>query len=306
MTGYFTISLDTELSWGSFDTAGVATHREAYLNTRDVVDGLCGLFETYEIPATWALVAHLLDDCGGEHQKRLSPAYDELNEWYDSLPCSSGIDRELWYAPELLDRIRSCAVPQEVGLHGYTHLVFSEYSRSVAATELETAIAIAREHGIDPVSFVYPRNRIAHRDVLREHGIEVYRGVDARWYEHTPLGPGRKLARFADESLQMTPPVVEPRMRDGLVEVPGSQILRPFHGGWQYTPRQSQIARAKKGLQRAAETGRIFHLWFHPFNLALESERLLDSLDEILTYANALREDDRLEIKPLQCYRNSV
>jgi peptidoglycan/xylan/chitin deacetylase (PgdA/CDA1 family) len=305
MTGYFTLSLDTELAWGSFDTVGVSAHREAFLNTRDVVDDLCSLFDQYDISATWALVAHLLADCDGEHPASSGDAYEELNEWYEPLPCSNDTDRELWYAPELPDRIRACSARQEIGLHGYTHLLFPEYSRAAATAELERAFSVARDYGIEPDSFVYPRNRIGHRDILREHGIDVYRGIDRRWYEQASLEPVRKLARFADEASQLTPPVVEPRVRDGLVEVPGSQIFRPNHGGWQYTPRRSQVVRAKKGLERAVETDRVFHLWFHPFNLAREPGPLIGALEDILAHANSLREDGRLEVRPLQWYADA-
>ncbi|EMA71067.1 DUF2334 domain-containing protein [Halorubrum distributum] len=294
--GRFVISLDTELSWGSFDTAGVEYHKQAYRNTREVVDGLCSLFDAYEVPVTWALVMHLFDDCDGNHELN-SPQFDWV-DWNTAMPCVTDTDQELWYAPEVLERIRSTTVDHEIGLHGYSHLILGAdgCTRSTAQSEVEKAVAVANRCGIDPETYIFPRNEIGHLDVLRDNGLQFFRGVDARWYERRLSGVLQKPLRFADETLQWTPPVVSPRKRDGLVELPGSQILRPFDGPWHYTPADSQLVRAKRGLNRAAQTGQVFHLWFHPFNLGTSIARHLSLMEEIVSYAAELRDRDEIEI----------
>jgi len=42
-------------------------------------------------------------------------------------------------------------------------------------------------------------------------------------------------------------------------------------------------------LDLAAEQKRIFHLWFHPTNMAFEIEKMFDGLRAILQYATELR-----------------
>lgn len=291
--GQFVISLDTEMSWGSFDTAGVEHHEQAYRNTREVIDGLCSLFDTYEVPATWALVMHLFDDCDGNHVLS-SPHFDSDS----SIPCTTDTDRELWYAPEILDRIRSTTVEHEIGLHGYTHLILGAdgCTRSAAQSEVEKALSVANHHGINPETYVFPRNGIGHIDILRDNGLQFFRGVDARWYERRLSGPLKKPLRFVDEALKWTPPVVSPRERNGLIELPGSQILRPSRGPWQYTPANSQLSRAKRGLDRAAQTGKVFHLWFHPFNLGISPTYHLSLVEKIVSYAAKLRDRGEIEI----------
>jgi len=293
--GVFTLSLDTELAWGSFDKDGVERFGDAYRQTPSVVERLCACFDEYDVSATWALVAHLLADCpthGGPDDEGDA----ERAAWLSRAPCSTGVDRSLWYVPDLLETIRGCDTPQDVGLHGYSHLVFGDHSRAAADAELRDALAVADEVGLDPASFVYPRNEVAHVDLLAEHGFDVFRGVDARWYEQAPLGAGRKPLRFLDEATARAPPAVEPTARQGVVCVPGSQVLRPAHGPWAWTPTGSQARRARKGLDRAVDTGGIFHLWWHPFNLAGDVDHHLAVLEDILTYVDALRADDDLEI----------
>jgi len=294
--GVFTISLDTELGWGSFDKGSLDRHETAYRNTPAVVDRLCTLFDRYDVSATWAFVAHLFDDCGGAH-----PDLEAASEWYGQLPCMRDADRTLWYAPDLFETVRECSPPQEVGLHGYSHLVFADHDRATADRELAAAVEAAARHGVDPVSFVFPRNRIAHASLLADHDFEVYRGVNDRWYERPGVPErGRKPLRFAAEALATTPPVVTPVERDGVVCVPGSQVFRPDHGGWGLTPDGTQVTRATKGLERAATTGGVFHLWCHPFNLARNPADLLAKFGTILERAAALRADGRLDVAPLR------
>lgn len=301
-SGTFVVSLDTELAWGTFDTeAGYRPFEEAYRRTPSVVRELCSLFETYEIPATWAVVAHLFEDCGGEHDcTRVD--LDWIDDWYGSLPCRNGVDQELWYAPEILDTIRSCSVPQEVGLHGYSHLILGAdgCSREVVRREVNAAIDALNAQGISPSSFVFPRNDIGHLNVLADAGIEVIRGVDDIWFEKQDLPRTiRKPFRFANEALSWAPPVVTPRKRNGVIEIPGSQVFRPFHGGWQFAPERTRVARAKKGLEAAAETGQIFHLRFHPFDFGFEPDRMLEFFEQVLEYVTTLQRRGELSVRTL-------
>jgi|AntRauMinimDraft_4_1070384.scaffolds.fasta_scaffold02396_2 hypothetical protein len=92
--GVFTISLDTELAWGAFDKGNVDRYEDAYRNTPEVINRLCDLFDEYEIPATWAVVSHLLESCDGDHSDRLSPDFEWVDDWFGELPCASGMDED--------------------------------------------------------------------------------------------------------------------------------------------------------------------------------------------------------------------
>lgn len=301
--GIFTISLDTELAWGTFDKRNIKQYEEAYRNTPQVINRLCELFDEYTIPATWAVVSHLLEHCDGNHSDRTAPDFEWVDNWFSMLPCAREMDKNLWYAPWLIDRIQDCETEQEIGLHGSTHMQLGADGclRQHAEEEIETAVETLRSHGVEAKSFVLPRNDIGHVSVLRKYGIETYRGINARWYERASVPAAMKPPlRFVDEVVCKTPPVVEPVERDGIVEIPGSQVFRPSHDGWQHTPDGSSVARAKKGLQRAARTGGVFHLWFHPFNLGHKPERDLARLESVLITAAKLSEEDALAFRQLK------
>jgi peptidoglycan/xylan/chitin deacetylase (PgdA/CDA1 family) len=302
-TGTFVISLDTELAWGTFDTKkGYNALETAYRRTPNIVRELCSFFETYEISATWAVVAHLFKDCCGRHDLP-EVKLDWIDDWYGSLPCLNGMDTDLWHAPEVLEAIQSCSISQEVGLHGYSHLILGAdgCSREVAEQEVKAAIDVLNSHDISPSSFVFPRNKIGHLDVLADAGIEVVRGHDRVWFEERELPRSvRKPFRFVNEALSWTPPVTTPREQSGLVEIPGSQAFRPFHDGWQFSPKQTRVKRAKKGLDAAAKTGKIFHLRFHPFDFGFEPDRMLGLLEQVLEYASMLRDRGCINVRPMR------
>jgi len=294
--GLFVISLDTELAWGSFDTGEFSQHETAYQNTRSVIQDLCSLFDAYNMPTTWALVMHLLEDCDG-HSQCPRPQFEWVN-WYDELPCITGVDQNIWHTPDILRMIESTKVEHEIGLHGYTHMILGDpgCTPEAAQYEINKAIQIANRWDIDPQTYIFPRNNIGHLDILSKSGLSYYRGVDSYWYEKFSYSVVQKPMRFIDETFKRAPPVVSPRRKeDGLVELPGSQILRPYNGPWKYSPKNSQLSRAKKGLSKAARTGNIFHLWFHPFNLSLNKSNHLNLVNDILAHASQLRRDGQIE-----------
>ncbi|WP_159904798.1 polysaccharide deacetylase family protein [Salinirussus salinus] len=307
-SGALVVSLDTELVWGMFDTGPVDPVR--YAGTRSVIRNLLDLFDRYQIPVTWALVTHLLIDCRGSEPNEQSYSDScERDNRNVALPCQQEMDPELWYEPRVLNWLENARMDHDIGSHTHTHLVFSESTREDARVDIEQSMAVAKRYNIDLSSFVYPRNEIDHQDLLSDVGFEVYRGINSRWHERLQMPTTlRKGARFAEETIQWTPPTVLPRTESGLVEVPGSQVFRPYHGGWQYTPVHSQRTRAIAGLNRAAQTGRIFHLWFHPFNFARNSGQLLNALEATLAHAEHLRDDDRLDVLTMrqvaEAYRN--
>ena len=110
----------------------------------------------------------------------------------------------------------------------------------------------------------------------------------------------KRLGHLADVVLARRPPVGLPEeVLPGLWNLPGSMIYFPMHGRRRHIPLSRRVARAVKGLNAAAEQRRIFHLWFHPTNLAFETDAMFDGLRRIFERASALRSSGELSIKPM-------
>ena len=109
-----------------------------------------------------------------------------------------------------------------------------------------------------------------------------------------------RVGHIVDVVAARRPPVVLPnRSADGIWNVPGSMLYFPMHGRRRLIPLSVRVRRAHKGLDRAARERRIFHLWFHPTNLADETERMFAGLRRILERARELGEGGDLVNAPM-------
>lgn len=308
--GVFTLSLDFELIWGTHDLYGPERFRaDCELERREIIERLLALFAELQISATWCAVGHLfLDRCQAEHgHKHPEIVRSEHgwfpHDWFVHDPCETEDDHSIFVGRSLIEKIRACPTPQEIGSHGFSHIVLGDAgcSRATAASELAACVRVAQEQGIELRSFAFPRNLVGHLDVLREYGFTCYRGPEPHWYERESW-PSlvKRLASLSGVLLATKPPLVLPELTAvGLWNIPGSMIYFPPHGLRRYVPVSLRIKRAVKGLRAAARTRRVFHLWFHPTNLAIEMEAMFDGLRAILEEACTLRERNELDILPM-------
>jgi len=252
---------------------------------REIVRRLLGLFRTHELPVTWAFVGRLLDDSRG---------FDGLRG-----------DQGCWYAPDLVEAIRNDPVDHEIATHSYGHVYFGESSAEAVSEDLMRAKAVHETHGLPFRSLVFPRNQVAHLDIVAQAGIEVFRSVDAgvleavsRWAPQL-----RPLVNLADKALPLAPPVVQPVRRDhGLIELPSSLLLIGRNGLRKVVSPAALRAKLRAGLTRAVETGELFHLWFHPSNFYTGLESQLDVLDDALGKAAELRSQGQLDVLPMGAF----
>ena len=288
------LSIDTEMAWGMVHRHGVKENERAYARTREAVDGLLELLDKYEIRATWAMVGHLmLRSCapegGVKHPDVARPDYSWFAEdWFEQDPASGVDDAPFWYGPDILEQIRACRVPQEIGSHSFSHITVGDpgYSREAFATELAKCNELAAERGLELKSFVYPRNIVGHTDVLAEFGFTSYRGDAPCWYDgygHFAWRIGHKIDNFLPHS----PPVVLPVKEGGVWNIPASYYYphsEPRWNDWgRLMPLWLRTRKIIRGVRKAQKQQRIFHLWFHPYNIASNPERLLKGLDRVLS-----------------------
>jgi hypothetical protein len=287
-TGIFTLSLDFELIWGTLDKPKHRRFRRLCAIEREsVIDGLLDLFAEYQISATWCTVGHLFLDRKHDTDA-MAPA---------------GCDAGILYARDLIGKIRSCPTFQEIGSHTFTHRVFDDTkcTPSIANRELADSARVAAEMGLQMKSFAFPRNGVAHLDLLAKHGFTVFRGQDLRWYARGPRTHWyHRIGHLVDIFFQTVPATVLPIWHEeGIWEIPGSMLFTPSHGLRCVVPASARVRRAQRGLRAAVANGRIFHLWFHPTDLVVRKEAMLDSLRQILETASQLRESGRLVILPM-------
>jgi peptidoglycan/xylan/chitin deacetylase (PgdA/CDA1 family) len=308
--GVFTISIDFELIWGTLDLFGrEGFQRACELERKLVIDRLLDLFVEFNIPATWCVLGHLLlDHCmpedGLKHPEIVRPSHSWCaGDWFDNDPGGNEESAPLFFGRSLIEKIRVCPVPQEIGGHSFSHVIFGDAgcSRETAESEVWACLQAGRDLGIEMRSFAFPRNQVGHLDVLKENGFLNYRGPEPDWFEGKRWPTVvKRLGHLWDVLVATEPPVVLPQRTDvGLWNIPGSMIYFPMHGLRRYIPVSRRVRRAMKGLNAAVEQRRVFHLWFHPTNFADETEVMFSGLRSILDRASSLRARNRLTILPM-------
>ncbi|WP_246982235.1 polysaccharide deacetylase family protein [Halorientalis marina] len=281
---------------------------------------LLSLFETYDVPATWAVVGRL---CTTEDT--IAPPAAE--EWFTDGATESfdrdaaavvgerrALARDLT-APWLVDALAENPVEHDIGSHSYSHPRFTNVSRELAVADVEAATAALEGWNPDPDSFVYPFNAVAHRDVLAEAGFTCYRGtagpdagqessVDRHPFHPLELVPERpkELAGWAFDRLSEAvtwtvgssgPGLVEPELDDsGLVAVPSSlpslyRMPVAVRSALRDAGRYPLARVATRGVDRAVERDRTIHLWFHPADF--HTERDFRSLERVLEHVHRRR-----------------
>jgi hypothetical protein len=198
------------------------------------------------------------------------------------------------YAPGLINLIRKYP-SQEIGTHTFSHYFCLEPGQDLKAfvSDLEAAFKAAEKYNLRFKSLVFPKNQINNEYLpfCRNMGITSYRGLpDSKI--HWPVNmSGRKPPlyirglRLMDSYFKVTGnnsysigkiPAELP------IAIPYSRFLRPYRKEFKvFEP--LRVKRIKKEMEYAAKTGRLYHLWWHPYNFGNyldENLRLLKQIAE--------------------------
>lgn len=300
--GAFLLSLDTELAWGGLHNGRFRERESMIQATRPLIGRLLGLLARYDVHATWAVVGHLfLDGCPAgsvKHPELVRPDYPWIEgDWLDPVPCSTEARDPRWYAPDVIEAILSCPARQEIGSHAFSHVIAGHpgCSRQCFESEVRACVDAARQWGLKLTSFVFPRNSVAHLDVLVEHGFRAFRASTqgGPWTELP--GPLGKMARGLRWVTPSAPLTSEPEHRGGLWCLPDTSFYLHREGSAGWLPVRGRVWRTASGLEEAANERRLFHLYLHPFNLASDPDGLLGGLEQIFGIVARLRDRGTLD-----------
>ncbi|WP_254862665.1 polysaccharide deacetylase family protein [Halovivax gelatinilyticus] len=287
--GSVVISIDAELGWGFHDLESppnerIERARWGWQTTRALLDA-------HEIPATWAVVGHLmLESCDGIHEAHPAP-----EGWFERERTEWRSRRDLRFGPDLVESLVESPVDHEIASHSFSHVLFDDpgTTSELARAECERAVELADAWNLSLDSFVFPRNGVGHRDALADAGFIAYR---SRTDEAEGLYPVVRDV-LSPRSMLVTPRVDE----YGLVDVPPSLFAFGFEDRFRRiaeTVRDDPMVElARRGIDQAATGDGIFHLWFHPNNVttAADSTRLR----RILTYVSRRRADGSLSVETM-------
>lgn len=301
MAGTLIVSLDFELFWGMLDVLPLEQYQENVLGGRTAIPVLLELFRKHGIHATWATVGFQFAESYSELQPFLPP--EELRPTYSNPELTPyqtfskiGKDEKeapCFYGASLIRKIARCP-GQEIGSHTFSHYYCREAGQTLRQFEVDmkAAVAIAKAKGYNLTSVVFPRNQSTpeHTAILRKQGFTAYRDEENDWiHRHIPIVLLKRALKLMDVYFPLTGPGgYVPRNEDGIVNLMGSRMYKPFFKPAAFLEKQ-KIRRIKRQMLYAAKKGKTFHLWWHPHNLGTRTQFHFAQLEEIFSYYEQLQ-----------------
>lgn len=297
----FTLSLDVEMAWGSWRDG--TWPWEAFEAEPEIVRRLDALATSLRTPFTFGVVGAL---AGGQIERLraadpalgVDAAFPELAGGYHRgtvprigqvLACP-----DAWFDSTVVDLLRASSAGHEVCSHTFFHALPRSADRLPADIE-----AGCRATG-EVSTLIFPRDAVDFTGALPRAGIRVYRGTGESAYlrgRGKPRHVGR-VRHLLDQALGRPAPLA--RVLPGPVTcLTTSAFLTLRTGVRRRIPARILRKRFIEPLHDAVRDGRNYHLWTHPWNLALPGSDGLDLLAEVLGAAAALQDRGDLKVRTM-------
>jgi peptidoglycan/xylan/chitin deacetylase (PgdA/CDA1 family) len=291
MTGTFLLTFDSEGKWGIVDCL---TPRDRRCYTSQRLEAAYGevlsLLQKYRIGATFAFTAAFsmsrsefgqlrpdIDSCGATGAPWMSQALREIEK----------DDGDGWFAPSCFQAVKE-ARTHEIGSHGFSHVPWGApyATRKLLDAELSLNRKVAGFDAESVQTFVYPRNQVAHKDLLPLHGFHTFRGARRSF--------GRPANLMREFNLFSTSEQFDPTERLPLA-MPAGHFLNWRRGLRRCVPMSLTVARWEHMLRHAARTGGVVHAWTHPENF-VDADSMFSLLEKVLRFVADEREAGRMRV----------
>ncbi len=308
--GTLLVSLDFELFWGVQDCHTYDDYGQNVLGGRKAVPQLLEIFKKHDIHASWATVGMMFAESKDEILK-YSPS-DKLRPHYENKALSpyrlldkigdNEAEEPYYFGKSLIDLVAEYP-NQEIASHTYSHYYARENGQNLDefSADIIAAKIIGKAKGYDVKTLVFPRNQSKDEYVssMLENGYTAFRGEEEDWIHKISINPIKRMFRLADSYINLTGSATYAKSdfeKGELHNFHGSRFLRPYN----HTLRlfeKLKIRRVKGQMKAAAKHGKIMHLWWHPHNIGVNTERNLKNINEIFDYYDFLREKYGMESK---------
>lgn len=291
MPARFILSFDCEGKWGVADNLTARRNAELSLDRlRRAYRDVLAVLDEFGVAASFAFVGTFSLDA--ERLRELLPALQDLSRtapgYLDEAVAGCGRKgAEGWVGDWAVEAVANASTSHELALHGATHLPWDwpGVTADVARDELGLLFD-ARAPLLERTStYIYPRNAVAHREVLDEFGI-----VGAR----DRRGRSSRVASLLAEFDVWTEPDADPPAAVP-VRIPAGHYINWRHGARRAVPVGVSRVRARRMLERAAQCDGVVHYWTHPENIAA-APGTLELLRGIVEDVARMRDGGRCEV----------
>lgn len=301
--GLFVISLDFELMWGVWDITTKEKYGANVAGVQKAIPAMLALFQKYGIKVTFATVGflfcknkeELLHHCPAE-----KPAYSNssYNVYEKEVPIIGTDEKDdPWHFGYSLVELLMQS-PHEIGSHTFSHYYCLEDGQTATqfAADTKSSADAAGSKGIQLKSFVFPRNQVNpdYFEILAQNNITNYRGNPTSWiYKPRRFSaevPFIRMCRLLDTYLPVSGYNTHSlKKQTGLpVNIPASRFLKPYSKKLRFLEKL-RIHRIKTEMSKAAASGELYHLWWHPHNFGINTTENIAFLESLLQHFTMLQ-----------------
>ena len=296
MTGRLVISIDAELGWGNLKWH-ISGYRNNLRRVPEVTDQLLELFQQHAVCSTWAIVSGMTF----EDATSLRDFIVEVNHVVTSPTLQYVIydgkyDPKCFFMPGLVHKLK-IQPNVEIASHTFTHFECGKSGQDLERfkEELRLSEVWERSNDLKCTSMVFPSNRWHARHIreLKNWNFQQFRGNPASWAKDANR-MSQRIFRFADSLINLSGhPIKE---SPGHVPISNIAATRFLPATSRFALLNSlRIRRIVDGMRNAAESGTIYHLWFHPHNLAGSQSGRLDLVRAVIEAFCELRQRHGME-----------
>lgn len=294
----FTLSADVEMAWGSWRDGHWPW--EAFASEPDIVRRLDDLAVSLDTPITFGVVGAL---AGADFDRldQIDPAlgvdaaFPDLAGGYlpGSVPTVGQVllRPEAWLNATVVDRLRFSSARHEICSHTFFHTL----PRS--ADRMPADVAATRQAVGDVSSLIFPQDSLGFVESLPASGLNAYRGTGESAYMRSQGRPRHigRMVHLLEQAVGRPAPLaqVQPGRATCLTT---SAYLTLRTGVRRRIPVTALRRRFITPLHDAVRRSGNYHLWTHPWNLALPGSDGFDLLAEVLLTAAELQRRGDLRV----------
>ena len=291
--GVINISLDVEGAWGWLPFENRHTYLDMCKKSQIIIPRLLKLFEKYNIKVNLAI-------CGAYSltNKNDIKTYLEDNRFYR--PTNDDYllkdQEEAFFYPNIFEIINKSTINHEISSHTFSHIYHSRIkdnvkSRLLFFEDLKKNNSLLGKKSKNTInSFVYPKNETGHLDVLKDLGLNVFRG-NVLETAYSYLDSLKRLSPIYNE------PMGYKIYSNDILGIQSSQYFcLPKSKLKTLILKKTLISRTINGIEKAIVDKNVFSVWFHPYDFGYKTESNFELLEELLKRIDILRTNNQIDI----------
>lgn len=295
--GFFLISLDFELQWGSFDKINLDEKRKLELsNTLLIIPKLLETLKANNIQSTWATVGMLFNESKEDWLNNIpktKPNY--LNKKLCPYEYFSSIEKEnycFFFAHKIIELIINTP-KQELASHTYSHYYCLEDGQHLKNFEddILQAKKIFSRYNKSLESLVFPRNQFnkEYYKTCNLVGIKSIRTNPSNWYWDVNKKDNylKKAFRLIDafnlfnyDKCYKIHWILSQKNQP--YKLPASRFLKSYSNI--KLIEYIKLTRIKLEMTYAARYKRYYHIWWHPENFGKNPNECLIMFNKIIKH----------------------